>query len=221
MESGSNKSLYTLLAVVVFGIFLSLSYFLFQDQLKGVLADVMSKANSSMSSKSVLSDTTYIAEGFHAYAPSGTQVVTNKTVNSISYSSINTGSDGVLIEAKYLDINKNYVFSFDVTKVSGTITRIGGHNTLGDETTIKIDGIEGYDSKYTSSGITCAYPNDLLTHRVEIYFNTKNLVKDGDNVYVINTTQTYPSYYIQPNRSGVAATYSVKFENMKVNEVFY
>ena len=38
MESGTNKSLFTLIAVVVFGIFLSLSYFMFQDQLKGVLA---------------------------------------------------------------------------------------------------------------------------------------------------------------------------------------
>lgn len=41
MESGANKSLYTLLAVVVFGIFLALSYFMFQDQLKGFLATVL------------------------------------------------------------------------------------------------------------------------------------------------------------------------------------
>ena len=41
MDTGSNKSLFTLLAVVIFGIFLSLSYWLFQDELKGVLASVM------------------------------------------------------------------------------------------------------------------------------------------------------------------------------------
>lgn len=51
MESGSNKSLYTLIAVVVFGIFLSLSYFLFQDQMKGVLADVLNKTSLSTSTK--------------------------------------------------------------------------------------------------------------------------------------------------------------------------
>ena len=39
MESGSNKSLFTLIAVVVFGIFLSLSYWMFQDEFKGVLAN--------------------------------------------------------------------------------------------------------------------------------------------------------------------------------------
>lgn len=40
MESGANKSLFTLLAIVIFGVFISLSYFLFQDQLRNVLADV-------------------------------------------------------------------------------------------------------------------------------------------------------------------------------------
>lgn len=51
METGSNKSLYTLIAVVVFGIFLSLSYFLYQDQLKSVLADVMNKSSVTTSIK--------------------------------------------------------------------------------------------------------------------------------------------------------------------------
>lgn len=31
METGSNKSLFTYVAVVIFGIFLGLSYWLFQD----------------------------------------------------------------------------------------------------------------------------------------------------------------------------------------------
>lgn len=51
MESGSNKSLFTLLAVVIFGVFLSLSYWLFQDELKSVLADVVSKTSQSVNTK--------------------------------------------------------------------------------------------------------------------------------------------------------------------------
>lgn len=51
MESGSNKALYTLLAVIVFGIFLSLSYFLFKDNLKGILSDVTVKSGQSTSKK--------------------------------------------------------------------------------------------------------------------------------------------------------------------------
>ena len=41
MEQGTNKSLFTLIAVVVFGIFLSLSYWLFQEQFKSVLGSVV------------------------------------------------------------------------------------------------------------------------------------------------------------------------------------
>ena len=40
IDSGSNKSLYTLIAVVIFGIFLALSYWMFGDQMKGVLGSV-------------------------------------------------------------------------------------------------------------------------------------------------------------------------------------
>jgi hypothetical protein len=51
MDTGSNKSLFTLIAVVIFGIFLSLSYWLFQDELKNVLANVMDKTSQSVNTK--------------------------------------------------------------------------------------------------------------------------------------------------------------------------
>lgn len=51
MEVGSNKSLFTLIAVVIFGIFIGLSYFLFQDQMKSALATVMDKTSQSVVSK--------------------------------------------------------------------------------------------------------------------------------------------------------------------------
>ena len=49
MDNASNKGLYTLIAIVVFGIFISLSYWLFQDQMKNVLADVMFKTSIATS----------------------------------------------------------------------------------------------------------------------------------------------------------------------------
>lgn len=48
MDNASNKGLYTLIAIVVFGIFISLSYWLFQDQMKSVLADVMGSATTKV-----------------------------------------------------------------------------------------------------------------------------------------------------------------------------
>ena len=51
MEIGSNKSLFTLIAVVIFGIFLSLSYWLFQDELKSVLANVLDSSSEMINTK--------------------------------------------------------------------------------------------------------------------------------------------------------------------------
>jgi hypothetical protein len=51
MDVGSNKSLFTLLAVVIFGVFLSLSYWLLQDELVNVLADVMDGTSEMTSIK--------------------------------------------------------------------------------------------------------------------------------------------------------------------------
>ena len=55
MEIGSNKSLFTLIAVVIFGIFLALSYWMFQDELKSTLASVMDK--TSVATEVKLDDT--------------------------------------------------------------------------------------------------------------------------------------------------------------------
>lgn len=41
MDAGSNKSLFTLITVIIFGIFLSLSYWFFGTEFKGVLASVI------------------------------------------------------------------------------------------------------------------------------------------------------------------------------------
>lgn len=47
MDGGSNKALFTLLAVIIFCIFLSLSYWLFEGEFKLILADVMDSAAQS------------------------------------------------------------------------------------------------------------------------------------------------------------------------------
>lgn len=215
MEMGSNKSLYTLIAVVVFGIFLSLSYWLFQDEFKGVLATTLFGTSLSIDKKvSILED--YVMNGYLVYTNSIT--VISKGLQDITYTC--TGGtywgEGLYFEAKHLEVNKKYVLAFDMVKTSGDIFRIGGHNVLGDDLDIYIDGVK-IESANSS---TVPYPNDNLTHHIEFHFNTKYLVKDGTNVYVSNTTETYPYYYIQPNR-GVTngPAYGIKITGLSVLEV--
>lgn len=51
MEKGVNKSLYTVIAIVVFGIFLSLSYILYGDQMKALIDDIFYKFGITTDSK--------------------------------------------------------------------------------------------------------------------------------------------------------------------------
>lgn len=51
MVQGSNKSLFVLLAVIIFGIFLSLSYWLFEGEFKTVLADIFQNTSTKVGDK--------------------------------------------------------------------------------------------------------------------------------------------------------------------------
>jgi hypothetical protein len=213
METGSNKSLLTLLAVVIFGVFLSLSYWMFQDELTNILGSVMESAGLSIGNKADLLDD-YITYGYNLYNTT-TATFTNKEQQSVTFSSIgvNFWGDGLEFDAKYLDSNKNYVLSYDITKESGSITKIGGHNLLG-AVTMKLD-----DVVYNNT-TAINYPNDNLKHHVEVVFNTNNLVKDGENVYISGLPNQHAYYYIQPNRGvSTVLTYKVKLENLSIKEV--
>lgn len=150
MESGSNKSLYTLIAVVVFGIFLSLSYFLFQDNLKGVLADVMDKTSQSISTKLVYNGSYATESKYFAvldngdgtckltgYSTAGGTVVNiPESINGLVVTSIgehafsSRGLTSVIMPDTILQLD-HYAFSFNpnltTVIVSNKLTYIGFH----------------------------------------------------------------------------------------------
>ena len=213
METGSNKSLFTLLAVVIFGVFLSLSYWMFQDELTNVLGSVLEAAGLSIDDKVDLIDD-YITYGYNLYNTT-TATFTVKEQQSVTFSSIgvNFWGDGLEFDSKYLDSNKNYVLSYDITKESGSITKIGGHNLLG-AVSMKLD-----DVVYPNTTVI-NYPNDNLKHHVEVIFNTNNLVKDGEVSYINGVPNQQAYYYIQPNRGlSTVFTYKVRLENLSIKEV--
>ena len=50
MDDGANKALFVLIAVVIFGIFLAIAYWMFQDEFKKILAGVMTKVGTKANS---------------------------------------------------------------------------------------------------------------------------------------------------------------------------
>ena len=76
METGSNKSLFTLISVVIFGLFLSLSYWLFQDEMTNVLASVLDKTSISINLK-LDNDGSYPTDGvYFSYSDNGDGTLT-------------------------------------------------------------------------------------------------------------------------------------------------
>ena len=154
MESGSNKSLYALITVVVFGIFLSISYYLYQDQLKLILADVMDSTSQMTSQKldnagliptdikyfnySLASDGTYRID---KYTGPTTSIVIPAYIDGIKVTTIgstaftNTGISGIHFSefvSKIEDSTTNYIGAFTgtnlgVVTIPSTLTYIGNN----------------------------------------------------------------------------------------------
>ena len=50
MDDGANKALFVLIAVVIFGIFLAIAYWMFDKEFKAILEDVMDKVGTKTGS---------------------------------------------------------------------------------------------------------------------------------------------------------------------------
>lgn len=101
--------------------------------------------------------------------------------------------------------SKNYILSFDIKKISGTLENIGGHVDTNTFTAnfVSVDGksVTGsYSSSYTSSTL-----NDGNWHRVIVSVTTSNSIVSGNRLF------------IQPNR-GVAKPYGVMVTNIQFKE---
>jgi hypothetical protein len=123
----------------------------------------------------------------------GSAIKTALTDDSLSFTG-STGFDGIHLTSVAAD--EDYLLSFDMTKESGNITKIGGHIALSSLSEVWIDGVK--QSGSFAGGIT--YPNDSLTHHVVVRFNSRVSTSDR-------------RVFIQPNRGGTAAAYEVTIAN--------
>lgn len=123
MDGGSNKALFTLLAVIIFGIFLSLSYWLFQGEFKLILADVMDSAAQSTDVKlSTLfnSEVQPTPANYFIFEPS-TGTITGYLDAGPKDVIIPTTIDGITVKEL-----GNYAFRNKLlTSVTNTVTSIG------------------------------------------------------------------------------------------------
>ena len=160
MDNASNKGLYTLIAVVVFGIFLSLSYFLFQDQMKGVIATVLDKTSQSVDRK--------LYSNLESTSPYffGTVITAQGTLTITSYDTsgglaiiIPSEINGIPVTAIATDAFKNK--GLTSVEIPNSVTSIGPSAFLSN----KLTSVE-IPNSVTSIGNSAFYNNPLTSARV-------------------------------------------------------
>lgn len=229
METGSNKSLYTLIAVVVFGIFLSLSYFLFQDSLKGVLADVMSKTSQSTSMHIVNADNLYSPSNIRDYYGGNYSIYSD---GSILYSAT-VGSfwgAGFGIGQDVIKADRLYSVSFDMQVLSGRVYRQSGHLSGVNHVKSYLDGVlvGSSDTLLVDTNLannfvlgSIVYPADNAVHHVEVQFDTSYYGEATPSMgsYIgWNNDPGNQGIFIQPFRQGSPTVdTSVLYSNININ----
>ena len=197
METGSNKSLYTLIAVVVFGIFLSLSYYLYQDQLKSVLANVMN-GTSVMTSQKLNNDglipTNSSLFTFNAttgeitsFETNGTRVVViPKVINGVEVTSIgpsvfsNIQIDSVILPDSVVSIGINAFWNCGLTeiKLSDNLTTIGAGALAWNRLTNLV-----LPEKLTNLGAGSIRGNRLTTLKIPVGVTTLSTTMFSHNLF--------------------------------------
>ncbi|MBC5627747.1 shufflon system plasmid conjugative transfer pilus tip adhesin PilV [Clostridium sp. NSJ-6] len=119
--------------------------------------------------------------------------------NKYTWSS-NNNSAGLQLNADMFKSNRKYVLSFKMRKVSGTINRIGGHNTHG-YIKVYLDGT--YNTNNYPGGML--YPQDEEIHEIRVEFTATN--QSGNR-----------NVYIQPNRGATTTQYTVNVWDIQVEE---
>ncbi len=218
MTEGTSKGLFIVVAIVIFGIFVGLTYTLFGSEgltkdIKIIFETPIDKINNSSALKTVT---------FKDWKP--VVIKANDSVqqldNGFLIDSSGTAGLGLILDSTYINHGQEYELSFDITKISGDITRIGGHSyTLeGTQYNVYIDDVlVGHEFNVN----TQPYIFDNTTHNVRVTF-VGTLESNTETVGFINN-----SIYIQPNRyygtdtsiKNYGKPYKAKIENILFKEI--
>ncbi|GLO66123.1 DUF7359 domain-containing protein [Oceanobacillus kimchii] len=110
------------------------------------------------------------------------------------------------ISREYFELDSDYVATFKVRKISGTVFSMAGHFTSFNGGTTYRDGIEVSSGSWNVGDQN--YPNDTETHQYEVHFRTPSTFP----------TDSAPYWYLQPNRSDYGEDYVLEIWDFQIEK---
>ncbi len=230
MTNGTSQGLFIVVAIVIFGIFVGLSYTVFGSN--GGLTDGLQNLFYKATEQVVYDIAPKTEINLIAYSDVTSYVIPNTDTylnngKSIVLGTANIGA-GVRMPYTLVEENKNYKLTFKVRKLSGTLNAMGGHLWYADDTKVFIDGElvskwkeVGIDPKSTNNwSVGVRYPQDSEEHLIEVFFDTNNYADYVSKEIVANPSGAINAdFYIQPNRSEHGPYYKIEITELGLFEV--
>ncbi|MDO6448081.1 phage tail spike protein [Oceanobacillus profundus] len=175
--------------------------------------NTLTQTASSLDStiKSVRDDLDGLEIGGRNIVSNNSLTMSLATKNGYVYRLTKTGASNpyLRVSKNYFEPDSNYVATFKVKKISGTVNGMAGHNVSfgagnGD---IYRDRVKVYSDRSWSSGDQ-DYPDDTNTHSYEVHFKTpKSFPADSA-----------PYWYIQPNRPNYGPNYVIEIWDFQIEK---
>ncbi|RHW33514.1 phage tail spike protein [Oceanobacillus profundus] len=130
------------------------------------------------------------------------------TQNGYVYRLTKTGSSNpyLRVSRNYFDTNSNYIATFKVKKISGTVTGMAGHTNSFDNIATYRDGIKLPPSSWSTGDQN--YPDDTNTHFYEVHFSTPASFP----------SDSAPYWYIQPNRPNYGPNFVIDIWDFQIEK---
>ncbi|AAU85100.1 tail tip protein Tal [Bacillus phage BCASJ1c] len=129
------------------------------------------------------------------------------SLNNYVYT-ITSGSSGtgIRVSSSVFEPHTDYIMSFKIRKISGTVTTLAGHSSLMSASKVYRNGELISENNWSSGTGVNEYPDTDDVYEYVIYFRTGSLSSSDNNLY------------IQPNRAHYGYGYTVEVWDLQVEK---
>lgn len=224
MTNGSSQGLFVVVSVVIFGIFVSISYLLFRDQLTPSLASIFS--DSILNTNKNIKNTLVTTADLETTNDNVAHIIRQTKDELIYYHDGSNYVENIKLDTRYVEPEKTYFFEYDIELIDGVVETFGGHASsfygVENGDTVKNFYIDNVLMGNSYSGVKFSLKKGEK-HTIKIFLDTRSVS--------LETILKNSGVYIQPNRHYASIIdktekkelyspqYTVKITNLQLYEI--